>query len=405
MDISWFDINQKRIDDLRLCNDHTCEVLSDDLRLIQPFVSFTSSEDDLSQSDIFIITVPTPIDNDNKPDLLPLEKASDLVGRSLEPSKSSCFPLIIYESTVFPGATETVCVPILEDRSGLKFNSDFSVGYSPERINPGDKTKSVTSITKVTSGSNSLAANLVDSLYSIVITAGTYKAPSIMVAEAAKIIENIQRDVNIALVNELSIIFRILGIDTQDVLSAASTKWNFHRYSPGLVGGHCIGVDPYYLTYRAAQLGYTSRIVLAGRQLNDEMPKVIVKSILYESSKRRRILSGENILLLGFTFKENCPDIRNSKAVDLYSEFCELGCNVTIVDPCADIQLAKDEYDVCVERNIPLGVDYACVVAVVSHKQFTDLGPSVWIHLKSKGAYMVDIKGDIIPRDIVDYRV
>ena len=296
-------------------------------------------------------------------------------------------------------------MPILEDRSGLKFNSDFSVGYSPERINPGDKSKSVTSITKVTSGSNPLAANLVDSLYSIVITAGTHKAPSIMVAEAAKIIENIQRDVNIALVNELSIIFRILGIDTQDVLLAASTKWNFHRYSPGLVGGHCIGVDPYYLTYRAAQLGYTSRIVLAGRQLNDEMPKVIVKSILYESSKRRRILSGENILLLGFTFKENCPDIRNSKAVDLYSEFCELGCNVTIVDPCADIQLAKDEYDVCVERNIPLGVDYACVVAVVSHKQFTDLGPSVWIHLKSTGAYMVDIKGDIIHRDIVDYRV
>ena len=297
-----------------------------------------------------------------------------------------------------------MCVPILENFSGLQYNVDFFVGYSPERINPGDKSKTVTSIVKVTSASSPVAADFVDLLYSKVISAGTHKAPSIIVAESAKIIENIQRDVNIALVNELSLIFRLMGVDTQDVLSAASTKWNFHRYTPGLVGGHCIGVDPYYLTYRASQLGYNSRIVLAGRQLNDEMPSVIVKSILYESAKQRIVIPGQNILLLGFTFKENCPDIRNSKALDLYTEFTNLGCSVSIVDPYADVLHSKALHNIDILREIPPSC-FGCVVLVVNHDVFAEIPRSQWELFKESGSFLVDIKSSLVPRDLVDFRV
>ena len=305
-DIVGFDINKERILDLKNNHDFTLEVAESDLSQLPSSTSFSHSEDDLCGTDIFIVTVPTPINHDNTPDLFPLKSASELVGRVLSGKPNINAPIVIYESTVYPGATEIECIPILESVSGLTYNIDFFVGYSPERINPGDKSKSVSSIIKVTSGSTPAAAEFGDSLYSLVISAGTHKAPSIIVAEAAKIIENIQRDVNIALVNELSLIFRLMNIDTQDVLSAASTKWNFHHYTPGLVGGHCIGVDPYYLTFRASQLGYDSRIVLAGRQLNDEMPNAVVKAILYESTKRGFVVARRNILLYGFTFKENC---------------------------------------------------------------------------------------------------
>ena len=358
-----FDINTKRIEELNRNEDHTNELTSSELKSAGS-ISFTSIESDISDCNCYIVTVPTPIDANKKPDLMPLIKASELVGRNLDSGDT-----IIYESTVFPGATEEVCIPILEQNSNLHFNQDFFVGYSPERINPGDKEHRLPDIKKVVSGSNLDVLNFVDSLYKLIIVAGTHRAESIKVAESAKVIENTQRDLNIALINELSIIFDHLKIDTESVLKAAETKWNFLSFRPGLVGGHCIGVDPYYLTHKAQEIGYEPEIILAGRSLNDSMGKLVASKIFKEMDKKQ----SKHILIMGLTFKENCPDIRNTKIVDIYTELKKLGSKVSIFDPWVDKEIAMKEYGITM-IDYPEEKKYDGIIMAVGHNEFKEMG-------------------------------
>ncbi|TLP37791.1 Vi polysaccharide biosynthesis UDP-N-acetylglucosamine C-6 dehydrogenase TviB [Arcobacter arenosus] len=367
-DVVGLDIYQTRIDELNNAYDRTLELNETQLKeALNNNIKFTCNIDDIKDCNIYIVTVPTPIDKNKRPDLTPLIKASETVGKVLKKDD-----IVIYESTVYPGATEEDCVPVLENFSNLKFNKDFFCGYSPERINPGDKEHTVTKILKVTSGSTPEIGKIVDDLYSSIITAGTHLAPTIKVAEAAKVIENSQRDINIAFVNELAIIFNKLGINTNDVLEAAGTKWNFLPFRPGLVGGHCIGVDPYYLTHKAQSIGYNPEIILAGRRLNDNMGIYVANQVIKLMIKKGHKIEGSNVLILGITFKENCPDIRNSRVIDLIEELKEFGCNIDVYDPWADKDEVKHEYNLELQENMD-SKTYDAVVLAVSHDEFKSL--------------------------------
>lgn len=365
-DVLGFDINAARINELKEGKDSTLEVTSENLVEAKK-LAYSCNPEDLKTCSIFIVTVPTPVDHVNRPDLTPLQKASETVGKYLKKND-----IVIYESTVYPGATEEVCVPILERYSGLKFNADFFAGYSPERINPGDKVNTLTKIKKITSGSTEEVATVVDDLYRSIITAGTHKAASLKVAEAAKVIENTQRDLNIALINELSVIFDRLGIDTLDVLEAAGSKWNFLPFRPGLVGGHCIGVDPYYLTHKAEELGYHPQIILAGRRINDNMARYTARSTIKRMVQNGIDITKAKVGILGITFKENCPDIRNSKVADLIKEFKSWNIEVAVCDPWADVKEVKHEYGITLGQvNAENPVD--SLVVAVGHEEFRAL--------------------------------
>lgn len=361
-----FDINQQRIGALKAGHDATLEVSDDELKGASQLV-YSASLDHLKSCNVFIVTVPTPIDEHKQPDLTPLIKASETIGSVLKKGD-----IVIYESTVYPGATEEDCVPVLEKISGLKFNVDFFAGYSPERINPGDKEHRVTTIKKVTSGSTPAVADLVDALYREIITAGTHKASCIKVAEAAKVIENTQRDLNIALINELAIIFNRMGIDTEAVLQAAGTKWNFLPFRPGLVGGHCIGVDPYYLTHKAQSIGYHPEIILAGRRLNDGMGAYVVSQLVKAMLKRRIHVDGARVLVMGLTFKENCPDLRNTRVVDIVSELAEYNIQVDVYDPWVAVEEARHEYGITPITEPAINA-YDGIVLAVAHNEFRAL--------------------------------
>jgi UDP-N-acetyl-D-glucosamine/UDP-N-acetyl-D-galactosamine dehydrogenase len=361
-----FDINQSRINDLKNGVDSTLETTSEELK-DAVHLSYTTNLEGVKDCTIFIITVPTPIDKHKRPDLTPLEKSSEAVGSILKKDD-----IVIYESTVYPGATEEVCVPILEEQSGLIFNKDFYCGYSPERINPGDKEHRVTTIKKVTAGSTPKVATEVDELYKEIIVAGTHKASSIKVAEAAKVIENTQRDVNIALINELALIFNKLGIDTESVLEAAGTKWNFLPFRPGLVGGHCIGVDPHYLTHKALEVGYNPEMILAGRRLNDNMGSYVADQVSKLMTKKRIHVVDANILIMGLTFKENCPDLRNTRVVDLVKEFKDFNCNVDVYDPWVNKDEAVHEYNIKLIDK-PVEGKYDAILLAVAHNEFKEL--------------------------------
>ncbi len=401
--VTGFDINKQRVEELKKGIDDTLEVSTDQLKdvLVNDFnrkgLSLTDNLQDIADAQIYIVTVPTPIDKHKIPDLTPLYKASESVGKVLKKDD-----IVIYESTVFPGATEEECVPILEKFSGLRFNKDFYAGYSPERINPGDKEHTVTKILKVTSGSTPGIADEIDELYKSIITAGTHKASSIKVAEAAKVIENAQRDINIAFVNELSKIFRLLGIDTLEVLEAAGTKWNFLPFRPGLVGGHCIGIDPYYLAHKAKEYDYNPEIILAGRRLNDSMGQFVAQETVKMMLKKDLNIKNANVLVLGITFKENCPDIRNSRAIDVVRELQDYQMNVDVFDPWASPEEVKDEYDLDLISNIEtINKKYDAVLAVVAHNEFKNLD----LHKYTKeSALIYDVKG-IYPKEQSDLRL
>lgn len=362
-----FDIHQKRIQELQNGQDHTLEVSPEELKQAI-HLSYSANLDDLSNCNFFIVTVPTPIDEFKQPDLTPLIKASTSIGKVLKKGD-----VVVYESTVYPGATEESCIPVLEQVSGLKFNQDFFAGYSPERINPGDKLHRVTNILKITSGSTPEVADFVDQVYNLVIEAGTHKAASIKVAEAAKVIENTQRDVNIALINELAVIFNKLGIDTEAVLQAAGTKWNFLPFRPGLVGGHCIGVDPYYLTHKAQSIGYHPEIILAGRRLNDGMGAYVVTQLVKGMIKQKIQVEGAKVLVLGLSFKENCPDIRNTKIIDIVTELKEYQIDVDVYDPWVDVQEAEQEYGIRPVESVSEN-SYDAIILAVAHEQFKQMG-------------------------------
>lgn len=362
-----FDINSARISELRQGMDHTLETSAEELALAA-HLCFTSEPADLAAAGIYIVTVPTPIDSHKRPDLTPLIKASETVGRVLKRGD-----IVIYESTVYPGATEEDCVPVLEHFSGLKFNKDFFCGYSPERINPGDKAHRLTTILKVTSGSTPEVASIVDELYASIVTAGTYKAESIRVAEAAKVIENTQRDLNIALINELAIIFNRMHIDTEAVLKAAGTKWNFLPFRPGLVGGHCIGVDPYYLTHKAEALGYHPQVILAGRRINDGMGAYVAGQMIKGMLQKRIQVNGAKVLVLGLSFKENCPDLRNTRVVDVIDELREFGVEVDVYDPWVDVEEANREYGIRPLSHLAEG-NYDGAILAVAHREFVEMG-------------------------------
>lgn len=364
--VTGFDINRARIEALQAGRDDTLEV-SDAEMVEATGLRYSAELNDLSSCNVFIVTVPTPIDEHKRPDLTPLIKASETIGKVLKKGD-----IVVYESTVYPGATEEDCVPVLERFSGLKFNTDFYAGYSPERINPGDKEHRVTTIKKVTSGSTPAVADLIDALYSSIITAGTYKAGSIKIAEAAKVIENTQRDLNIALINELAIIFNKMGIDTESVLQAAGTKWNFLPFRPGLVGGHCIGVDPYYLTHKAEAIGYHPEIILAGRRLNDGMGAYVVSQMIKAMIKRRIHVEGSRVLVMGLTFKENCPDLRNTRVVDVVRELAEYNIAVDVYDPWINASEAEHEYGITPVAK-PLVGSYDGIVLAVAHKEFRNM--------------------------------
>jgi UDP-N-acetyl-D-galactosamine dehydrogenase len=396
-----FDVNQHRIDQLNSCHDETLEINDFILKSVLDLnnsnhigLHLTTAKEKISDCNIYIVTVPTPTDKHNRPVLTPMIKSSESIGNVLKKGD-----IVIYESTVYPGVTEDEMVPVLEKVSGLKFNFDFYCGYSPERINPGDKEHTVTKILKVTSGSTPEIAEIVDQLYKSVITAGTHKASSIKVAEAAKVIENSQRDINIAFVNELSKIFNLIGIDTHEVLEAASTKWNFLKFSPGLVGGHCIGVDPYYLAQKAQEVGYHPEIILAGRRLNDSMGKYIATEVVKLLMRRNIKVLDSKILLLGFTFKEDCPDVRNTRVIDIYNELKNFDINIVIYDPWASPEEVKKEYGILISNQIPVGQFEAAILAV-AHKEFLE------IDIKSlvENGVIYDVKG-VLPKEIVDLRL
>ena len=402
-----FDINLQRIGELKKFNDKTLEISSEQLQKViisdENYVKdnyshglfTTMNASDLADCNFYIVTVPTPTDKFNRPVLTPLIKASETVGKVLKQGD-----IVVYESTVYPGVTEDECVPVLEKVSGLKFNEDFFAGYSPERINPGDKEHTVTKILKVTSGSTPEIATEIDAVYKSVITAGTHKAPSIKVAEAAKVIENSQRDINIAFVNELAKIFNLMGIDTHDVLEAAGTKWNFLKFKPGLVGGHCIGVDPYYLAQKAQELGYHPEIILAGRRLNDEMGKYVATEVIKLMLKKDIKVKDSNVLVLGFTFKEDCPDVRNTKVIDIVNELKTYEVNVTIFDPWANPEEVMHEYGVVLQNILPKEKFDSAVLAV-SHNKFEGL--NIRSHLITNGV-LFDVKS-ILPKEQVDSRL
>ena len=379
-----FDINQSRINELQYGHDATLEVSDEELSATF-HLSFSSNSSDLNTCNVYIVTVPTPIDEHKRPDLTPLIKASEILGEVINKGD-----IVIYESTVYPGATEEDCVPVLERVSGLKFNVDFFAGYSPERINPGDKEHRVTNIKKVTAGSTPEIASLVDDLYNEIITVGTHKAGSIKVAEAAKVIENTQRDVNIALINELALIFNKMGIDTQAVLDAAGSKWNFLPFRPGLVGGHCIGVDPYYLTHKAQSIGYNPEMILAGRRLNDGMGRYVVSELIKTMLKKRIQVDGAKVLLMGLTFKENCPDLRNTKVVDIVNELKEYNVNVDVYDPWINKDEAKHEYNISPVTT--LGNDYDGVIIAVAHDQFKEMSAADYRALGKESHVLYDLK-------------
>ncbi len=362
-----FDINDERIAALNSGSDHTLEVSDEELAQAE-HLRYSSDINELKDCNFFIVTVPTPIDSSKQPDLTPLIKASEAIGGLLKLDD-----IVVYESTVYPGATEEVCVPVLEKVSGLTFNQDFYAGYSPERINPGDKEHRVTNILKVTAGSTPEVADFIDEVYNLIITAGTHKAASIRVAEAAKVIENTQRDVNIALINELAVIFNKMGIDTEAVLKAAGTKWNFLPFRPGLVGGHCIGVDPYYLTHKAQAIGHNPEIILAGRRLNDSMGEYVVTQLVKTMIKKRIQVEGAKVLVLGLTFKENCPDVRNTKVIDIVHELEEYNVEIDVYDPWIDVNEAKREYSI-IPIAQPLSNQYDAIILAVAHQQFVAMG-------------------------------
>ena len=393
-----FDINNERVRELQLGVDSTLEIsrelLSDVLK--NNLFTVSSDIDKISECNVYIVTVPTPTDKNNRPILTPLIKASETIGSVLKNGD-----IVIYESTVYPGVTEDECVPVLEKVSGLKFNKNFFAGYSPERINPGDKEHTVTKILKVTSGSTPEIAEEVDQLYRSIIIAGTHKASSIKVAEAAKVIENSQRDINIAFVNELSKIFNLLGIDTQEVLEAAGTKWNFLKFKPGLVGGHCIGVDPYYLAQKAQEVGYHPEIILAGRRLNDGMGKYIASEVIKIMISKNISIKGANILILGFTFKEDCPDVRNTKVIDIIKEINSYCATVTVVDPWANSEEVKHEYGISTFKEIPEKNKYDVVILAVAHSLFLKLDIPSFL---TTNHVIYDVKG-ILPSNIVDRRL
>jgi len=384
--VSGFDIKQGRIDELKSGRDSTREVEPAELADANQ-LSFTADPEQLRNCSVFIVTVPTPVDNAQRPDLNPLIKASETVGKVMPKGA-----IVIYESTVYPGATEEVCVPLLEEHSGLSFNRDFFAGYSPERINPGDKQHRLPTIKKVTSGSTPEVADFVDTLYRSIITAGTHKASSIKVAEAAKVIENTQRDLNIALMNELSLIFHRLGIDTLEVLEAAGSKWNFLPFRPGLVGGHCIGVDPYYLTHKAQEIGYHPEVILAGRRINDSMAGYVADEVVKLMTRRKMQVVDSRILVLGLTFKEGCPDLRNTKVIDIVRELSGYHAQVDIYDPWIDPTEAEHEYQVTPLRDVPQANTYDAVILAVAHPEFLQMG-ATGIHAFGKAQHVLyDVK-------------
>jgi len=392
-----FDINADRINELNAGNDRTLEVSDDELKEAR-HLSFSCDMTELVKCKVFIVTVPTPINSHKQPDLTPLIKASEAIGKIMQ---AGC--VVIYESTVYPGATEEVCIPILERESGMTFNKDFFAGYSPERINPGDKEHRVSNIMKVTSGSTPEVALAVDALYARIITAGTHMASSIKVAEAAKVIENTQRDLNIALINELALIFDRLGIDTLEVLEAAGTKWNFLNFRPGLVGGHCISVDPYYLTHKAQEIGYHPQVILSGRQINDGMGAFVAERVVKMLTRKRIHVVGANILILGLTFKEDCPDLRNTRVVDIVHELEHYHANVDVYDPWVDKSEALHEYNIT-PVDQPQQAHYDAVILAVSHKEFIELGSQKIRNFGKADHILYDIKS-VLPKDQVDARL
>ncbi|CAI09463.1 UDP-glucose/GDP-mannose dehydrogenase-like protein [Aromatoleum aromaticum EbN1] len=395
--VTGFDIHAERIAELQAGRDRTLEVDARELAAAE-YLRFTADPADLAECNVFIVTVPTPIDEHKRPDLTPLIRASETIGKVLKRGD-----IVIFESTVYPGATEEECVPVLERVSGLRFNHDFYAGYSPERINPGDKAHRVSTIKKVTSGSTPQVADLVDALYARIITAGTHKAPSIKVAEAAKVIENTQRDLNIALINELAIIFNKLGIDTEAVLEAAGTKWNFLPFRPGLVGGHCIGVDPYYLTHKAQAIGYHPEIILAGRRLNDGMGAYVVSQLVKAMLKRRIQVEGARVLVMGLAFKENCPDLRNTRVVDIVRELADYNVRVDVFDPWVDADEARHEYDIT-PIELPTPGQYDAVLVAVAHDQFKAMSAQGIRALGKPEHVLYDLKY-VLPRQAADLRL
>jgi UDP-N-acetyl-D-galactosamine dehydrogenase len=386
-----FDINIDRISELNTGFDRTLELTEAQVKkALNNGMKFSLDINDIKDCNIYIVTVPTPIDSTNRPDLTPLIKSSQMIGSILKKDD-----IVIYESTVYPGVTEEVCVPELESKSGMTFNRDFFCGYSPERINPGDKEHTVTKILKVTAGSTSEIATVVDKLYSSIITAGTFKASSIKVAEASKVIENTQRDVNIALINELALIFEHIGIDTNEVIDAAATKWNFIKLKPGLVGGHCIGVDPYYLTFKAEELGYKPNLILNARQINNGMGKYIAEQTVKQMIKNDKKIKNSNILVLGVTFKENCPDLRNTKVTDIVDELGEYGANVDIYDPWVDLEETKQHFHHKLVADNPFNQDkkYDSIIVAVAHKQFISLTAEEYKGISNEKEVLIDIKG------------
>lgn len=397
-DTIGFDINQARITELQAGKDSTLEVEPEELAAAHK-LRYASKVQDTAGCNVYIVTVPTPIDEHKRPDFMPLVKASQAIGSVLKAGD-----LVIYESTVYPGATEEICVPELERASGLVFNRDFTVGYSPERINPGDKQRRLPNIPKVTSGSTPEAADFVDALYRRIVTAGTHKAPSVKVAEASKVIENTQRDANIALVNEFAMIFHRIGIDTNDVLEAAGTKWNFLPFKPGLVGGHCIGVDPYYLIQKAQSAGYYPDILMACRRINDAMGQNVAAEVVKLMIRKGQAVAGARVLVLGFTFKENCPDLRNTRVIDLVHEFESFGATVDVHDPWANVDEARHEYGIELLGERPSHANYDAVVIAVAHDEFRDMGVEGIRGLTNGNAVLYDIKS-LFPAGQVDGRL
>ena len=410
-----FDIQEKRLDDLSRSIDSTNEISKEELSKIS-FFDLTQKIESIARSDVFIVTVPTPIDKSKNPDLSALKKASATVGKALklraqnqQKFTTKKIPVVIFESTVFPGTTEEICVPIIEKEFGYEKQNNpqkpsFVFGYSPERINPGDKTHSLVDIKKITSGNNKSSAEWIRNFYGSIIKAGVFSAKTIKIAEAAKIIENTQRDLNIALVNELAIIFKLMNIDTLEVIEAASTKWNFIPFKPGLVGGHCIGVDPYYLTYKAELFGYSPRLVLAGRAINDSMGEWIAEHIILEMARKNINLRKANILIMGFTFKENCSDIRNTRVIDLIKYLASYKINLDIVDPLVNEKDVNDIYHIDINNNIPTNKKYSVVIAAVAHSEFINIKFEYWISLINSNGFFFDIKG-FLPRELKAIRL